>query len=183
MFRHLTSFMMALIIVLVLAYGLSFFIPNHSDVTSRIGFMENEHIADFSYRVLDGGLHSFNESQGKIVIINFWASWCSPCVKEAPSLIDLVKRMNGNLQLIAISGDSNLNDVNAFLSAFPLFDSKNIHFVWDQDRSLMKKFGVDRLPETFIFNSDGLFKRKISGEVDWSSNESVELFKKLNSQK
>lgn len=120
--------------------------------------------------------------RGKIVIVNFWASWCAPCIQEVPSMIKIVNEFKGDIQLIAISGDSQREDIDAFLKSFPEFKSKNIHIIWDQDSRIMKQFDVTRLPESFIAGKDQKLVKKISGSIEWYNDDSKAYMKDLLSK-
>ena len=112
----------------------------------------------------DGG-----DSGGTTAIVNFWASWCAPCIKEFPLLINKVMENPGKLTLIAISVDQSYEDMQGFLDRFPqhLEYSRHIKVVWDpQSRIAQDKFNVIFLPETFIINQDNKIVSKISGEVE-----------------
>ena len=117
--------------------------------------------------------------KGKILIVNFWASWCEPCIEEVPSLVSLVKQLGGQVELIAISGDSDKAEITSFLKSFPGLQGPYITLLWDQDKSLVQKFGIERLPETFIVGRDLKLVKKVVGSVHWDNADSVSYFKEL----
>lgn len=121
--------------------------------------------------------------RGKLVLVNFWASWCGPCVEEFPSMISLVQELKGDLVLVAISNDSNREDIDNFLIHHKGWESENVFIVWDQNREISASYGVDRLPESFLANAEGLLVKKISGSIDWHTSESVSYLKQLFSSK
>jgi thiol-disulfide isomerase/thioredoxin len=139
--------------------------------------MEKEGVANFSAETLDKKKFDLASLKGKLVIVNFWASWCGPCVEEVPSLIKLVKEFKGDVQLVAISGDSSEKDIEIFLKSFPDLKSENIKIVWDQDRSLMQKFGISRLPESMILAKDQKLIKKIVGSIEWYTDDSKTYIK------
>ena len=171
----------ALAIVLILG-GLAvwgfkyFFVSKVEEVPttmSRIEGMEKNGVPNFTAKTLSGEVFQLNQFSGKVVILNFWASWCGPCVEEVPSLIKLVKEFKGDVQLIAISGDSNEEDIQVFLKSFPELKSENIKIVYDQDRSKMKMFDVTRLPESLVLGTDHKLVKKLVGSIDWYTKDSV----------
>jgi cytochrome c biogenesis protein CcmG/thiol:disulfide interchange protein DsbE len=141
--------------------------------------MEKEGVPNFSFKDFMGQESELKSLTGKVVILNFWASWCSPCVEEVPSLIKLVKEFKGNVQLIAISGDSRKEDIEVFLKSFPELKNVDIKIVWDEDRSLMKKFDVTRLPESLVLGKDQKAVKKLVGSIDWYNKDSIEYMKQL----
>ncbi|MNL31345.1 Thiol-disulfide oxidoreductase ResA [compost metagenome] len=141
--------------------------------------METEGVENFSAETLDKQKFELASMKGKLVILNFWASWCGPCIEEVPSLIKLVKEFKGEVQLIAVSGDSSEKDIEIFLKSFPEFKNENIKIVWDQDRSLMKKFGINRLPESMILSKDQKLIKRIIGSIEWYNEDSKTYVKNV----
>lgn len=144
--------------------------------------MEKEGVPNFSFKNLDDVSLDLNSLKGKVIILNFWASWCGPCIEEVPSLVKLVKEFKGEVQLIAISGDSNREDIDIFMKSFPELRGKNIHVVWDEDRSLMKRFQVIRLPESMVLGQDQKLVKKIVGTIDWYNEDSIGYMKSLGAK-
>lgn len=141
--------------------------------------MKIKGVPKFKSQDLDGQGFDLENLKGKILIINFWASWCEPCVEEVPSLVSLVSKLKGKAQLIAISGDSDRKEVDSFLKAFPELKNENISLIWDEDKSLMKSYAVGRLPETFIVNQNFRLVKKVVGSVRWDHPESISYFEHL----
>jgi thiol-disulfide isomerase/thioredoxin len=110
----------------------------------------------------------FSTEKKKLTFVNFWASWCPPCIEETPSMLAFIKKNDQLLQLYSVSQDDNRNDVTSFLKGFPHFNQTNVRLIWDSDHSLAKNFKVTKLPETFLFNQDGHLIRQISGSLNWS---------------
>lgn len=121
--------------------------------------------------------------KNQIVIVNFWASWCAPCIEEIPSLIKLVNDFKGQVQLIAISADDSLEEIETFKKSFPGLNHKNITLVWDKDRNYMKKFNIFKLPESFVLTKNGLIVKKVSGTINWFNENSISYFKDLLTEK
>lgn len=140
---------------------------------------ETDGLPDFETKLLDGTPFRFSSLKGKVVILNFWASWCGPCVEEVPSLIKLVKEFNGEVQLVAISGDSSQNDIDVFLKSFPELKAENIKIIWDEDRSIMKQYAIDRLPESMVADRAQLMVKKLVGSIDWYNADSKAYMKGL----
>lgn len=181
--QHLKAF----IIVLVLA-GLAVWGFNHQfgDKTYRdaqahatLESMEKEGVANFKMKDLDGKEFDLESFKGKILVLNFWASWCAPCIEEVPSLIKLVREFKGDIQLVAISGDSSREDIEIFLKSFPELKDAHIKVVYDEDRSLMQKFSVSRLPESLILDPQQKLAKKLVGSIDWYTPDSVKYLKSL----
>lgn len=139
---------------------------------SSIEKWEKEGLPDFRARTLEGASVSLTEFEDKVVILNFWASWCGPCIEEIPSLLKLLKAFPGQIHLVAISGDSSREDIDVFLKSFPELKSADITLIWDEDRSLMKLFNVSRLPESLVADRDLKLAKKLVGSIDWYTKDS-----------
>lgn len=161
----------------------TFVVPRYSEGPgssfSELEKMEKEGVPNIQAKDIDGNSFETKAFEGKVVILNFWASWCGPCVEEVPSLIKLVKEFNGKVQLVAISGDSNLEDIQVFLKSFPELKDESIKIVWDQDRSLMKQFNISRLPESLVLNKDSKLVKKLAGSIDWYTKDSIDYMNTL----
>lgn len=179
---------LAILVVLLLAFGFwvtwsrykSFLQQGQSppEEATLLNQIEKEGLPVASFRTLSGGEISLQKFYGKLVILNFWASWCDPCVAEFPSLLKLLERYRGKIELIAVSGDYEEADIQAFLKAFKV-NNQNLHVVWDKELSIAKKFGTYKLPESYIIGVDGKFVRKVSGVDDWSSRDAFGYFDHL----
>lgn len=149
--------------------------PESAKILNEI---EKTGVPDFTLDDLNGKPIKLSDFRGQLVLLNFWASWCEPCIKEFPSMIKLVKEMNGDLKLLAISADYERKDIEPFLKAFNV-NSPDILVMWDKDQEVAKRFGTFKLPESYIINGDGRLLRKISGVEDWASAEAVAFFQQL----
>ena len=145
--------------------------------------MENVGLPDIPKTSLTGEQISMKALNGKIVIVNFWASWCAPCLEEFPSMIKLVKEFKGDVVLLAVSQDSNRADIDAFLKSFPDGNDPAIHVVWDESREIGKAYQVDRLPESYLAGVDGKLVTKIVGTINWYSDESKQYVRDLLAKK
>ena len=139
-----------------------------------------EPLPEFSGKDLNGKDIQLSQFKGKVVVVNFWASWCGPCIEEVPSLIKLLKTFPNDLELIAISGDSNQADIDSFMKSFPEMKTlPNIHIVWDADKSLAQKYQIFRLPESFLLNKELKLIKKISGTIDWHTEDAIAYIKQV----
>lgn len=117
--------------------------------------------------------------ENKTLIVTFWASWCSPCVEEFPSFLQLLKAKE-NVVILAVSLDEETKEALGFLKSMSIDSStKNFIVTHDIEKTISKSFGVIRLPESFIFDKNGKFLRKIVGATDWASEGSLNYFSKF----
>ncbi len=182
--RHLKAIVAVFVLAFIGVWAFNkFFLAKTQQVPSSVMSleqMEKQGVPNFSAKDLDGKPFELHSLGGKVVILNFWASWCAPCIEEIPSLLSLVKEFKGDVQLVAVSGDSSREDIDVFMKAFPdLKNHKDIKMIWDEDRSIMQQFEVSRLPESLVVGKDNKLKKKIVGTIDWYNEDSLAYMKDL----
>lgn len=132
----------------------------------------NDLSPDFEAKTINGTPLKLSQFKGKLVILNFWASWCGPCVEEVPSLIELMKEFPQDLELVAVSGDSSIEDIESFAKSFPeMKTAPNIHVVWDGEKKITDLYHIERLPESFMLGKDQHLMKRISGGINWHSQD------------
>lgn len=114
--------------------------------------------------------------KGRGVILNFWATWCAPCVREMPALDRLSTQLaNSGVEVIAVSEDR-----KALKKVQPFFDAngiKNMGVFYDVKGRLSRKLGVEGLPTTILLGADGQIKGRVLGVLEWDSPEMVNYFR------
>lgn len=127
---------------------------------------------------ITGNMVGLAQLNAPVVIVNFWASWCNPCVEEFPSMLKLVDALAGKLQVLAVSMDDDAKDLSAFLK---LFGVPRAGFLvgWDEKKKVMEDYGVGKLPESYILGKDRKLIRKVLGIENWASPNAIEYFKDL----
>jgi peroxiredoxin len=112
--------------------------------------------------------------RGRVVLLNFWASWCEPCVVEEPSLLDL-HHDQPNLAILAVSIDE---DPDAY-SRFLIRHHVDLITVRDPGQKAAQLFHTEQWPETYVIDRQGVIRRKFIGAQDWSSPEVRAFLKSL----
>lgn len=118
---------------------------------------------------------SLKQDRGHIVVLNFWASWCPPCLEEFPSLIQLQQDMP-NIRVVAISFDT---DPQAYQQYLVENHITGITTAVDPTGHTNKEFGTTRPPESYIINRKGVIVRKIIGPINWTSPEMLNYLKNI----
>lgn len=113
--------------------------------------------------------------RGKVVVLNFWASWCPPCLEEFPSLIDLQRRMP-NIVVLAVSFDE---DADAYRQYLIDNHIAGITTVLDTSQLSNHAFDTTRPPETYIIDTHGVIRRKFIGAQDWTNPEILNYLRNL----
>jgi peroxiredoxin len=106
--------------------------------------------------------------RGKVVLLNFWASWCMPCVEELPSL-EALHHQDPNLAIVAVSID---DDATAY-STFVTQHHMDLITVRDPSQSAAELYHTDMWPETYVIDRQGMIRRKMVGPQEWTSPEIV----------
>jgi len=117
---------------------------------------------------------SLNQFHGKPVVLNFWASWCQPCIEETPSLVAMQKLVGDNVVVLAVSEDSDDTAYKQFIREHQV----DLLTVRDNQKT-NELYGTFRYPETYIIDGNGKIVRKFIGATDWTSPDIVQYLKKL----
>ncbi len=112
---------------------------------------------------------------GKVLIVNFWATWCPPCVEELPSLVAMQQQMGGKVTVIAVSIDEDESAYHAFLQQHGV----NLLTVRDPEQKSPRLYGTTGWPESFVVDRNGVMQRKFIGAVDWTSPEVLDYLNKM----
>lgn len=122
---------------------------------------------DFSFPLLDGGQASLSGNKGKVVLINIWATWCTPCREEMPSMERLYRNMKGKpFEILAVSIDTRgATDVSPFAKELRL----TFPILLDTDKKIAGLYHTTGQPESFIVDKNGVVVDRIIGPLDWSN--------------
>ena len=112
--------------------------------------------------------------RGKIVLLNFWATWCAPCIQEMPGLMEL-HHDRPDLAILAVSIDE---DPDAY-SRFLVRRHVDLATVRDPGQAAAKLYHSEAWPETYVIDRQGFIRRKFIGAQDWSSPEVRAYLKSL----
>lgn len=122
--------------------------------------------SSFTFTDTTGQTHTLTDFKDRIVILNFWASWCAPCIKEFPLLIKAAQNYPDNVTLIALSSDIEESTMNKFIAKYKIPTAHNIHIAFDTNQRITNTYNVTKLPKTFIINQHQEITHHISG-ADW----------------
>ena len=132
---------------------------------------------DFTLYDQYGNRHTLSEYKGKIVFLNFWATWCPPCRWEMPHMEELYNEYNKNQDDVVILGvaspnlgrEGNENDIKDFLSE----EGYTFPVVLDNNGAMVYDYGISAFPTTFIIDKEGYITKYIPGAMDKSTMQSV----------
>ncbi len=140
--------------------------------------LEKNGVPDFTLPDLQDRPVALKDFKGKVTLVNIWATWCAPCIKEFPSLKGLVEHFKGDLVVLAISQDKDKEDIISFVRAFGDLPEGFV-IVWDKDKSMNQIFHTQALPETYILSTEHKLLRKIAGETIWDDKMAISFFNTL----
>ena len=132
---------------------------------------------NFELSSLAGGKVNLVDYRGKVVFINFWATWCGTCKVEMPSMEKLYQRFKDHgFEMLTISVDKDQSLIDPFMEEYKL----TFPVLLDPESEVAKqKYKTTGVPETFIVNREGLIVHKAIGPRDWANDETIEAFAQL----
>ena len=151
---------------------LVFFIPNAlnskelNDLKNLVIYDDQKEISEISFKNGEDKNVLLSEYENKLLILNFWATWCEPCKEEMPSLENLQNNTNfKNLKILPINiGQEDKNSIKNFFSEVNI---KTFEIFYDSDVKLAKKFSLRGIPTSILINKDGYEFAKIIGSLDF----------------
>jgi thiol-disulfide isomerase/thioredoxin len=150
----------------------------------RAGDMRNlnlsapQEIPDVAVTSLDGKEMRFSEHEGKVVLLNFWATWCAPCKEEMPALERLETRLGGDdFAVIPVAtGRQSTASIEKFFTEADI----NALPIWlDPKSELARGVGVAGLPATLILDRDGKERGRLVGPAEWDGEHAVALIEAI----
>jgi len=136
--------------------------------------------AAFDLEMLGGASLSSHELAGKVVLLNFWATWCGPCKEEMPSLARLQSQFDpAQVRVITVTTDMSPQGIRQFLNHLGI----DLPVLFDEDQELSRRFMVRGLPTTMLIAQNGHVIGRAVGPRSWDSRESIALVREvLNNQ-
>jgi thiol-disulfide isomerase/thioredoxin len=127
-------------------------------------------------RDIDGKTHDLAAYRGKVVLVNFWATWCEPCRDEMPAIQRLKKKLAGKpFVVLAVNVDEPESRIHTFLEKMPL----DFPILLDAGKVATKAWKVSVLPASFIIGRDGRTRYSLTGELAWDHDTVVSLLAEL----
>ena len=135
--------------------------------------MAGRPMPDFNLPADKGGNVHLDDYRGKILVLNFWATWCPPCIEELPSLEQFNRKYaSRGVEVVAVSVDDDDKAYQGFIAQHQL----TFRLVRDPDKRTSINYGTFKYPETYIADRNGNLLRKIVGPADWMGDQMVAQF-------
>jgi cytochrome c biogenesis protein CcmG, thiol:disulfide interchange protein DsbE len=119
---------------------------------------------------------ALTQFRGQVVVLNFWATWCPPCVAELPSMMDMQERLRSRgVTVLGVSIDVDDDAYHRFLK------QRNVNFltVRDPEQKVAGMYGTSSWPETYVIDRQGVMRRKFVGPVNWDNPEVLQFLSRL----
>ncbi len=148
-------------------------------ITGRDGTVKKDDRAP-SFEVKDavtGQILSTSALNGKVIFVNFWASWCQPCKEEMPSVEALYRDMAAHKDFVMVTVLYKDSPADAF--AYMKSMGYNFPVFVDTDGNVARDFGVTGVPETYIIDKKGVLVKRVIGGLDWNGPDEKNMIKTL----
>jgi len=133
-------------------------------------------VAAFDLKGLDGSSVGSQHLAGKVVLLNFWATWCGPCKDEMPSLARLQSQFDSEqVRVVTVTTDVYPEGIKQFLAHLGI----HLPVLFDEDEELSRRFMVRGLPTTVLIDRDGHAVGRAVGPRTWDSRESIALVRNM----
>ena len=145
-------------------------------VSAELESFNEDKRLEFSLADFRDKTHSLADYQGKVVLINFWASWCPPCIYEMPELTRLKQQMADRpFEIIAINVGEKKYRVRKFIKLVNF----ELQVLLDTSNKAFNDWDVKTLPTSFLVGADGRVRHKIRGNPGWEQQETISLIEQL----
>lgn len=124
-----------------------------------------------NYVDLDNNKVEVSSFKGKKVLINYWATWCGPCIQEMPSLLKAQEILKSDNYVFLLVSDEGINRISKFK------DRKNYNFTYLKSTRSLASMRIFSLPTTVVFNEDGKKVKTTVGAIEWDSKQMIKKLK------
>ena len=138
------------------------------DIAKTTLIIEGDKAPDFTVEMLDGSKVKLSSLRGKVVLINFWATWCKPCREEMPDLQSIYEERDDDVVILAINMDAH-NDVEGFIDSY----SVTFPVLLDENDQISDMYQIISLPTTYFIDEDGTIVQKHFGQITYEQLEEI----------
>jgi peroxiredoxin len=147
-----------------------------AEVAKALSPAKTSRAPDLSVRDAKGDVRKLSDYKGQALVINFWATWCEPCLAEMPSLEDLEHKLSGRpFKVLAVNFAESEERVKAFLDNYEI----KLEVLYDKDMGAAKRWNARILPASFVVDPSGTVRYSVVGEADWTAPKIVSAIEQL----
>ena len=144
----------------------------------KLAFSEPQEVSQIAFTDPEGGEFTLADFQGKVVLVNFWATWCAPCRKEMPMLSELQTEFGGDgFEVVTIA--TGRNAIPAIRAFFDEIEVDNLPLYLDPRQKLARDMAVLGLPITLILDPEGNEIARMRGDAEWNSESAKAIIRAL----
>jgi peroxiredoxin len=165
-------------LLFLLAMGPSSSMGGNKNIVSPLDAdkQTNAKAPDFTLRDVNGKTVSLSSLKGKVILLNFWATWCPPCKAEMPSMNKLYNEIKSKgFEIVAVSTDNALSPIKEFL----VISRVDFTVLFDEKKAVSRQYKVFSMPTTFLIDRSGFIVEKYFGEYDWTDPDVRKQIEKL----
>ena len=167
-----TNVLKLLILSSIVAFTIFLAIQSRQAHPPEVG----EAAPDFTLPGLSGQSISLRDFRQNVVVVNFWATWCPPCIEETPSLKRFSDQVgSAGVTVIGVSVDQDAQALGEFVTNAQL----TFPIARDPDQSVASRYGTFKFPESYIIDTEGRIAKKIVGGIDWQDPRIVAFVRNL----
>jgi thiol-disulfide isomerase/thioredoxin len=145
-------------------------------LTAEITTLSEDPELDFTLADFKDNTHTLANYRGKVLLVNFWASWCPPCIYEMPELTRLQQQLGDRaFEIIAI----NVGEKKYKVHKFTRLINFELPVLLDTSNQAFKDWRVQTLPTSFLVDAKGVVRHKIRGNPGWEQQETIALIEQL----
>lgn len=127
-------------------------------------------------KTLDGAPFALADLKGKVVVVNFWATWCEPCIEEMPSMQRLREKLRGEpFEILAVNYQEGVPRIRGFLRKVPV----DFPIVRDTDGAVARAWKARVFPSSYVVDGAGNIRYTLAGSIDWSAPEVEKTLREL----
>ncbi|MFN3198101.1 MAG: redoxin domain-containing protein [Bradymonadia bacterium] len=126
---------------------------------------------DFALERADGSIVTLEDLRGKVIFLNFWATWCPPCREEMPDMEKLARDLQfDQFEMVAVSSDESWKEIDDYALGF---EDKlgGMTVLLDTQKALAAKYGTEKFPETYIIDPQGRLRMRFVNKQPWTRPE------------
>ncbi|WP_339132556.1 MAG: redoxin domain-containing protein [Candidatus Electrothrix sp. GW3-4] len=134
---------------------------------------------DFTLTDIEGRTWTLSQLKGQVVFLNFWATWCPPCVSEMPSMQNLYNTLpQDQFKMLAVLYGDEARNAKDFAQQLDI----TLPILIDEGNQVGMNYGITGVPETFILDKEGIIREKVQGPAEWDSAEAIHMIRQYIEQ-